>query len=184
MLVRSSFEEILSLTSVVDDEKYAYICDAKAWLEAVEKYITIIDTPITPGKCGEVMRMWNEKFGKFIPMCNEQENYVPFRKDAFKIIVVDHVKLTKDNGKGAKNTIDELCAECIYYRNKCNCSFYLVQQANRQSKSMDRRLNGWNSPPYTVTYIENFFNFGELSCRKSAAKICYFDIFFILLIKN
>lgn len=139
-----SFSEILSLTDKVSDEKFAYIMEAQAWIESVEKYITVIDTPITPKECGRVIRKWNQRFGNFVPMENNQELYIPNNESTIKIVITDHVKLTKDNGNGAKNTIDELCSEYIYYRNKCAITGIFVQQANRQSKAMDRRLNGYN----------------------------------------
>lgn len=176
-----SFEEILSLTDIVSDEIFNVIVDSKAWLETIEDYITVIDKPCTPDEIENHLRSWNAKFGKFVQLENGLENYVPHNRELIKISILDHVKLIKG---GNKQAIDQTCDHYIYYRNKCNITGIFVQQANRQSKAMDRRLNGWNSPPYAVMYIENFFNCGELSCRKSAAKICYFDIFFVLLIKN
>ena len=138
-----SFDDIMSLTKPISDEKFNIIVDAKAWLETIEDYIIVIDKPIIPEQIGQVLRDWNSKFGKFIELENDQEEYVPNDKDMIKISILDHVKLTKDNGKGAKNTIDEVCNEYIYYRNKCNMTGVFVQQANRQSKSMDRRNGGF-----------------------------------------
>jgi hypothetical protein len=89
------------------------------------------------------IREWNAKFGRFVDLDNDQEAYIPADKDAYNIVVVDHVKLAKDNGKGAKATIDEEANVAIYYRNKCQNTFILVQQINRNSKSMDRRLNNY-----------------------------------------
>jgi hypothetical protein len=137
------YSTIMSLVEPIGEEDFKLVCDSKAWLETIEKHITIIDTPITPQQCSVVLRMWNERFGEFIESDNDQESYVPKNPTAFNAVIVDHVKLTKDNGKGAKNTIDELCNEAIFYRNKCGNSFYLVQQINRNSKSMDRRMNGF-----------------------------------------
>lgn len=138
-----SYEEILSLTTEIDEEKFAYICDSKAWLHTIEQMIKVVDTPITPQQCSVVLRMWNEKFGKFVQLDDNQESYIENDKGVVKIVITDHVKLTKDNGKGAKSTIDEMCSEYIYYRNKCNITGIFIQQANRQSKGMDRKLAGF-----------------------------------------
>lgn len=138
-----SFDTIMSLTNPINDEDFKIISDAKAWLETIEKLITVIDKPMTPEQISVVLRMWNEKYGKFIPLENEQENYVPHNRDMYKIVIIDHIKLTKSTPKGTKATIDDVCDELIYFRNKCNCSAVIVQQANRQSKSMDRRNGGF-----------------------------------------
>lgn len=138
-----SFDEIMSLTSPMSEETFKIIVDAKAWLETIESKITVIDKAITPQQISVILRMWNGKYGKFIDLENDQEDYVPTNRDIYKIVVLDHVKLTKDNGKGAKATIDETCDEFIYYRNKCNITGVFIQQANRQSKSMDRRNGGF-----------------------------------------
>lgn len=138
-----SFDEIMSLTSPMSEETFELIVDAKAWLETIERRITVIDKPITPEQISVVLRMWNEKYGKFIDLESGQEDYVPFNRDMYKIVILDHVKLVKNNGKGVKVTIDETCDEFIYFRNKCNITGVFVQQANRQSKSMDRRNGGF-----------------------------------------
>ena len=138
-----TFEDILSLTQTISDEKYEIVCNAKSWLETIEERLTIVDTPITPEQMDVTLRMWNEKYGRFIEMDNDQEAFIPKDPNAYNIVIVDHVKLAKDNGKGSKATIDEEANVAIYYRNKCQNSFVLVQQINRNSKSMDRRLNGY-----------------------------------------
>lgn len=135
-----TFEEILSLTSEISEEKLAYIYDAKAWMDTVEQYITIIDNPISPEQGSVILRMWNEKFGKFIQVDENQEVYKS-DFEGLKIVVTDHVSIMKNNGKGTKNTIDEWCKEYINYRNLCGITGVLVQQANRNFKGMDRRLN-------------------------------------------
>jgi DnaB-like helicase C terminal domain len=138
-----TYEEILSLTDTISEDKYKLVCDAKSWLETIEERMTIIDTPITPIQMDVTIREWNAKFGRFVDLDNDQEAYIPADKDAYNIVVVDHVKLAKDNGKGVKATIDEEANVAIYYRNKCQNTFILVQQINRNSKSMDRRLNNY-----------------------------------------
>lgn len=139
-----TFEEIMSLTNIVNEEKYAYICDAKAWLETIENYITVIDIPIPPQKCDDVLHKWNEKYGRFLESENGQETYINYHPEMLKLVITDHVKLIGDNGKGVKSTIDEFCNLAILYRNKCNDTFILIQQANRNFKGMDRRMNDYN----------------------------------------
>lgn len=138
-----SFAEILSLGGILSDEKYEMICDAKAWLETIEPMFTIIDKPMTSDQIGVMIRAWNEKFGRFIDLEDDQEEYIPKNKDAFKIVIIDHIKLTKAGPRGSKVAIDEVAEEFIYYRNKCDITGVMIQQANRQSKSMDRRNGGF-----------------------------------------
>lgn len=135
-----SFEEIMSLKTPISDDKFKYVSDSKAWLDTIEKYITVIDKPLNASDIGETLRSWNEKHGKFIPLPNEQEDYIPNNKECVKIAVLDHVKLIAG---GTRKDIDDACNEFIYFRNKCNITGVFVQQANRQSKSMDRRNGGF-----------------------------------------
>lgn len=138
-----SFKDILSLNNPISDELFNLLIDSKAWLETIEQMITVIDKPLTPTQIDVVLRAWNEKYGKFIPLENDQESYIPHDRDIYKIVIIDHVKLTKNTGKGTKVTIDEVCDSFIYYRNKCAITGIFIQQANRQSKSMDRRNGGF-----------------------------------------
>lgn len=135
-----SFDEIMSLTSPVSDETFKLIVDAKAWLETIEKRITVIDKALTPDQIANVLRKWNSKYGKFIDLENNQEDYIAYNKNMYKIVILDHVKLIVG---GNREAIDKTCNEFIYYRNKCNITGVFVQQANRQMKSMDRRNGGF-----------------------------------------
>lgn len=133
-----SFSEILSLGEIISDEKYEIICNSKAWLETIEKFFTVIDKPINSEQIGTIIRAWNTKFGKFIELEDDQENYMSL-VDTHKIVIIDHIKLTKAGAKGSKVAIDDTCDEFIYYKNKCAITGVIIQQANRQSKSLDRR---------------------------------------------
>lgn len=139
-----SFKEILSLESAISDEKFAYIQDSKAWLESIEKYFIILDKTITPEQIGETLRRWNEKHGRFIELEDGQEEYIPHNKNMYKIAVLDHVSLIDKGKHTIKEAIDLSCKEFIYYRNKCDITGVFVQQANRGSKSMDRRNGGYH----------------------------------------
>lgn len=134
------FDEILSLKTPISDEKFKIIVDAKGWLEKIEKMMTIIDKPISSNQIGAALREWNSKYGTFVPAKNGQEDYIPNNKDMMKIAILDHVKLIAG---GTREAIDQTCNEFIYYRNKCAITGVFVQQANRQSKSMDRRNGGF-----------------------------------------
>jgi replicative DNA helicase len=140
-----SYDEVLSLTKAIDDEKYKIVCDAKSWLETIEQRLTIVDTPIVPMQMDLTIRNWNSKFGRFVDMENDQEAYILKDKESYNFVIIDHVKLAKDNGKGSKATIDDEANIAIYYRNKCQNTFIMIQQANRGFKSMDRRMSGSGS---------------------------------------
>jgi DnaB-like helicase C terminal domain len=137
------YDEVLSLNEIVDDEKFKLICDSKSWLETIEKKLTIIDTPITPAQMDKCLREWNEMYGRFISMSSHNEQYIKKDQEAYNLVIIDHVKLAKDNGKGTKATIDDEAALAIYYRNKCDNIFVMVQQANRNFKNMERRTSGY-----------------------------------------
>lgn len=139
-----TYKEALSLTEEISDEKLEILEKCQGWLEEASSLIDIREVPITPNDIDNELRTWCSKFGKFIDLGNHEEAYLEDDPELFKIVVIDHIRLTKGNGKGVKSTIDEACDKFIYYRNKCKITGVIVQQANRNSKGMDRKSSGYN----------------------------------------
>lgn len=143
-----SYDQILSLTSTLSDEDWQTIQDAKPWLEELESKCEIIDKPVTAKGLYAICKEWSRKFGTYkeIEKTDEytKENYIPNDSEQYLIVVVDHIKLLSvSNGHSSKQEIDEACDYLIHFRNKCGFSVNIVQQLNRNFKSMDRRQNGY-----------------------------------------
>jgi hypothetical protein len=153
--VEVSYEQILSLTSTIDDATLKLIEERKHWLSKAEKLISIVDKSVTPEYVETVLRMWFLKFGKFSTVRDsqgeEQEVYTPKNPLQYSIVLTDHIRLTKSKGD-IKTTIDDLCKVQIVYRNICEGTFINVQQLNRGFKAMDRRAGG----TYQMIQLDDF----------------------------
>jgi hypothetical protein len=141
-----SYNNILSLTSVLPDEDYALIEESKPWLQKFESICDIVDKPTTAKGLYAECKKWSKKFGvyKEVERTDDyvKEEYVPNNPEQYLIVVVDHIKLLSPaSGHTSKQEIDEACDYLIHFRNKCNFTITIVQQFNRNFKSMDRRTS-------------------------------------------
>lgn len=139
-----SYADILSLASPLTEEDYTYIKDSQDWLMKFEQHCEIIDKPVTAKHLYGITKEWTKQFGEYI----EEESfegyvkttYIPKDPQQYLIINVDHIKLLKaDSGNTAKQEIDHACDYLITFRNKCNCTVFILQQLNRNFQAMDRR---------------------------------------------
>lgn len=56
-----TYEQILSLSSPIDDETYAYVLEGIKWLETVEEHITVYDKALTTGGIYATSKEWLKK---------------------------------------------------------------------------------------------------------------------------
>jgi len=144
-----SYGEILSLGSTLSNEDLELIKLARPWLEEFERHCEIIDKPTTAKGLYAICKEWSKKFGTYkeIKVTDEysKEEYYPNNPLQYLIVVIDHIKLLATaSGHTIKQEIDESCDYLIHFRNKCAFTVNIVQQLNRNFKSMDRR-NSENS---------------------------------------
>ena len=143
-----SYEHILSLRDTITSEEYDLVQQSRPWLEQFEKHCEIIDKPVTARALYGICKEWSKKFGKYVEVEKTddflKEDYIPNNPQQYLIVVVDHIKLlSTDTGHTAKQEIDKACDYLIHFRNKCAFTIYIVQQANRNFKGMDRRQGGY-----------------------------------------
>lgn len=139
-----SYGQILSLTSTLPEADYVLIQKSKPWMEQFEALCEIIDKPTTAKGLYAICKEWSRRFGTYTETKTEsgytKEEYTPKNPEQYLIVVLDHVKLLSvGTGHTSKQEIDEACDYLIAFRNKCNFTINIVQQFNRNYKSMDRR---------------------------------------------
>ena len=141
-----SYEEILSLTKPITEENYKLVQEARGWLEEVEDIIEIIDTQMESGSVYHTIKKWCLKYGKIrttevkgFPM----ETYEEYDPNHYLIVIIDHIRLLKQKQPSIREEIELCCKYLISLRNKFRLRITIVQQLNRNSKSMDRKLNGY-----------------------------------------
>lgn len=143
-----SYDEILSLSTKLTEEHYKYLLASKEWLSEFESKCEIIDKPVTSGGLYAICKEWSRKFGNYKELGQTgeytKEEYIPKNDRQYLIVCVDHIKLLSTSpGNTSKQEIDKACDYLIHFRNKCGFTINIVQQLNRNFKSMERRQNGF-----------------------------------------
>lgn len=145
-----TYEDILSLTKSISNEQLEFVNKATPWLLSIEKKVTIYDRALSPNGIYATGKDWLKQFGEFIKIDEHRENYIPNNSEKYLVMIIDHVGLISGQGT-KKEKIDLTVDYFIYFRNKCGISGVFVQQLNRNAKSMDRKLNG-----YELIGLEDF----------------------------
>lgn len=150
-----SYDQILSLKESLSDEDFDLINTAKSWLIKLEHRCTIIDKPTNSDGLYAICKEWAKKFGEFKQVDNHKENYIPEDSEQYLITIIDHIKLLSvPSGSTPKQEIDKACDYLIYFRNKCNFCVNIVQQLNRNFKSMSRRIESGGA--YNGIQLDDF----------------------------
>lgn len=143
------YKEILSMQDIISDEKFNLILQTTNWLEELDNILTIYDKSLSPAAIYATCKEWLSSFGDFVKVDEHREEYIK-KDDRYKVAIWDHVALIGGQGT-KKERIDTVADYAIYFRNKCELSGIFVQQLNRNSKSMDRKLNN-----YELIGLEDF----------------------------
>lgn len=137
-----TYETILSLTSPISDEDYSYITKSEEWLFKLQEHFTIYDRPLSPLAIYATCKGWLSRFGDFVQIDEHKEDYHEHDSSAYKIVLLDHMRLISGNDS-VKTKIDLVCDYFVYFRNKCNMTGVMIQQINRNSKSVERKQGGY-----------------------------------------
>ena len=137
-----TFEDILSLTKPISDEHLDLVKKSEDWLNELQGHLTIYDRSLAPNGIYGSCKEWLSKFGEFITIGDHKEEYIDNYPEMYKVALIDHVGLI--SGQGSKKERIDLTVDYeIYFRNKCGMTWINIQQMNRNSKSMDRKTNGY-----------------------------------------
>ena len=139
-----SYDQILSLTCTLSDEDWELIQKSREWLDEFESLCEIIDKPVNAKGLYAICKEWSRKFGTYKELESHEnytkEDYIPNNPEQYLIVLVDHIKLLSlSTGHTPKQEIDEACDYLIHFRNKCSFTINIVQQFNRNFKSMERK---------------------------------------------
>lgn len=140
--IEISYKKLMSRTTKnrLKEDEFEIVKKCIPWLNSVEKVLYIHDKTLNSDTFYAVLKGFAESQGKFIDINERETIYKPNNSDLFTLVLLDHVSLIKTKGlQNVKQAIDLVCSEAIYFRNKCEFSFVLLQQINRTSGSMDRR---------------------------------------------
>lgn len=136
-----TYKQILSLSEIISDEDYNLIQECTEWLTKLDSILTIYDKALSPLAIYATCKEWLSGFGQFIKIDDHREEYIS-QDDRYKITIWDHMGLLAGQGS-KKEKIDSVADYAVYFRNKCGITGIFIQQLNRNAKSMDRKLNGY-----------------------------------------
>ena len=137
-----TYEDILSLTKPITDEQLKFVYASRDWLYDLQSHITIFDKALSPNAVYATCKEWLKNFGSFVEIDEHHEEYIDNDPLRYKVAIMDHVGLLGGTG-GKKEKIDLIAKYFIHFRNKCGMTGVLIQQLNRNAKSMDRKTNGY-----------------------------------------
>lgn len=137
-----NYGDILSLSSPINDLYYSYVLSSVEWIKTIVNHITIYDKPLSPTAIYGTCKEWLSKFGEFIRLGEHKEDYIEKDSDIYKIVIIDHLGLIS-GPESKKQKMDTISDYFIYFRNKCKITGVFIQQLNRNSKSVERKTNGY-----------------------------------------
>ena len=136
-----SHEMILSFVEILDDSMYDLINESRDWLNKISHMFTIIDSDCTSERIYAICKTWALKYGTEEKI-GTRTIYTPKDEDQILITLIDHMGLISlGKGRNLRQEIETCSKYMITIRNIYKANITFVQQTNRESKSMDRKLN-------------------------------------------
>ena len=135
------YTELMSWQEILSDEKYEYIKKSRAWLESILDSLLIYDKNLNAKIFYRTVMGLLEQWGTFTESEDGRRKiYKKNNPDQYVIVVVDHIGLCiPESGKDPKSEMDLISQYAVNLRERCQVSFFILQQENRNSANMDRR---------------------------------------------
>ena len=143
-----SYKQMLSKTKnvILSDEEYELILKSRPWMEKLESILKVYDKSIDSAKYLKELLELANKNGSFEDI-GKRKIYHSNNQDKIILIIVDHMGLVSpQTGKSLKMEMDEISKISVQFRNRCNFSFLMIMQANRESANVERRKLDLVSP--------------------------------------
>ncbi len=136
-----SYTDLMSWESVLPDNLYEYVRKSENWLSEISEKLLIFDEALTAKSFYRTIIELLKEWGEFYKSENERRKlYRKYNPDQYVIVVVDHVGLcTPETGNTKKQEIDTISQYAVSLRERCQVSFFMLQQENRNSSNVERR---------------------------------------------
>jgi replicative DNA helicase len=138
-----SMKELLSRKKdyILDDDSYKIVQECIPWLQKIESKITIYDKALNAKVLYKLLMDDLSKIGSFTET-EHRKTYIPNNPNLIYSVIIDHISLVRPSeGNTLKMEMDNTSKYLLTLRNICGISPIVVQQANREQGSMDRRKN-------------------------------------------
>ena len=143
------YSDLLSWTDILGDEPYEYVLKGEQWLKSiVDKNLIIYDKSLNASRFYKTSMELLEQWGEFIESEDGRRKiYIKRNPQQIILRIVDHLGLvTPAEGRNKKDEMDLVSAYAVTLREKCNMSFLILQQENRNAADMDRRKADMSEP--------------------------------------
>lgn len=139
------FTKLMSWQEPLSDEDYNYVVKGRAWLDKALERLTIFDKNLTHKVFYHTLMTKLEEWGTFEEIEGGNRTiYKPNNPEQLVLVVIDHLGLCVPcDGHTKKIEMDLISQYCISIKERCQASFIVLQQENRNSANMDRRKAGW-----------------------------------------
>lgn len=130
----------MSWEKPISDDLYFYLEKGKNWLSSISSKLIIYDKFLTAKKFYSTIMTNLEEWGHFNESSDGRRKiYVKNNPEQIVSVICDHVSLvTPEGGNTKKQEIDTMSQYAVSLRERCEVSFYMLQQENRNSVNMDR----------------------------------------------
>lgn len=135
------YTDMMSFQTPISDETYDYIVKGRKWLESISNKLIIYEDSLSAKSFYYHTKSELETIGEFTEIPNSKKQiYTKNKSNQSLYVIIDHIGLViNSEGHTKKQEIDMISQYCVYFRNTCDTSFFILQQENRNSSSMDRR---------------------------------------------
>lgn len=176
-----SYKDIMSWETTLSDEYYDLVKNARGWLESISDKFIIYDKTLNRNTFYKTVLGIVEQHGSFeesedgrrkIYKTNDPEHLI--------LCVIDHIALALPiNGASKKEEIDAISQYAVTLRERCQVSFLILQQSNRNSSDITRRKMEMQTPesqdlkdsgctyndiPYFIKLYQNYLDILFLFC--------------------
>ena len=136
-----SYTELMSWQEILSDEKYEYIKQSRVWLDSLSDKLLIYDKPLNAKTFYRTIMASLEEWGTFTESEDGRRKiYTKKNPEQYVIVVIDHIGLCiPETGRDPKGEMDLISQYAVNLRERCQVSFFVLQQENRNSSNMDRR---------------------------------------------
>lgn len=135
------FASLMSWQDILSDESYEYVQKSKDWLKSISEKLLIYDKALNAKSFYRTIMSLLDKWGKFTESSDGRRKiYTKNNPEQYVTAVVDHIGLCMpDSGVTKKQEMDLISQYAVTLRERCQVSFFILQQENRNSANMDRR---------------------------------------------
>lgn len=139
-----SYTDLMSWQDILNDDLYQYVLKAKSWLKSISSKLIIFDKALTSKSFYSTLMMLLKQWGDFIEVDDGKRTaYISNNPERYVGVVIDHIGLcSPQTGRTKKEEMDEISKYAVRLRERCNISFFVLQQENRNSSGMDRQKAG------------------------------------------